>query len=240
MIPVCYPQEITLMIKGLFITGTDTGVGKTYVAAGIAKALRSAKIDVGVMKPAETGCRPRSGKLIPRDAEALIRAAAVRDSLSLVNPYRFQAPVAPSVAAEIDRKTIDPGKILQSFKTLSQKHRFMIVEGAGGIMVPLAKGYLFLDLAEAMDLPVVIVARPGLGTINHTLLTIEALRGRGIAISGIVINDGQGGRKGLAEVTSPAVIQNLSGVPIIGTIPYRHKSFVALVKNLREHGDASG
>lgn len=220
------------MIKGLFITGTDTGVGKTYVAAGIAKTLRSAKIDVGVMKPAETGCRSRSGKLIPRDAEALIRAAAVRDPLSLVNPYRFQAPVAPSVAAQMERKTIDPGKILKSFKTLSQRHRFMIVEGAGGIMVPLAQGYLFLDLAEALGLPVLIVARPGLGTINHTLLTIDAIRNRGIMIAGVVINDGQGGRKGPAEATSPAVIQGLSGVPIIGTIAYRSRTFAELFRKI--------
>ncbi len=223
------------MIKGVFITGTDTGVGKTYVATGIAKALRSAGVAVGVMKPAETGCGSRSGKLIPRDAAALVRAAAVRDSLSLVNPYRFRSPVAPSVASAIERKPIDPEKILKSFKTLSQRHEFMIVEGAGGIMVPLAEGYLFLDLAEAMGLPVVIVARPGLGTINHTLLTIEALRNRGITIAGVVINDGQEGRKGLAEATSPAVIQEISGVPIIGTIGYRYRSFDAVAMHLSAH-----
>jgi dethiobiotin synthetase len=222
------------MTKGIFITGTDTGVGKTYIATGIAKTLRSEGIDVGVMKPAETGCRPRFGKLMPSDADALVRAAAVRDSLSLVNPYRFQAPVAPSVAAELERKRIDPEKILRSFRTLSHRHQFMIVEGAGGIMAPLARGYLFLDLAEVLGLPVVIIARPGLGTINHSLLTIEALRSRGLTIAGVVINDGQGGRKGLAEATSPAVIQNLSGVPIIGIIPYRHRTFDELVKNLKK------
>ncbi len=220
------------MIKGVFITGTDTGVGKTYVATGIAKALRSAGVDVGVMKPAETGCGLRLGKLIPHDATALVRAAEVRDSLSLVNPCRFRAPVAPSVASAIERKPIDPEKILKAFKTLSQRHEFMIVEGAGGIMVPLAEGYLFLDLAEAMGLPMVIVARPGLGTINHTLLTIEALRNRGIAIAGFVINDGQGGRMGLAEAASPAVIQKISGVPIIGTIGYRDRAFDAVIMHL--------
>lgn len=222
------------MTKGIFITGTDTGVGKTYIATGIAKALRSAGIDLGVMKPAETGCRLRSSKLLPRDAGALIQAAAVRDPLSLVNPYRFRAPVAPSVAAQIERKAIDPERILKAFRTLSQRHQFMIVEGAGGIMVPLAKGYLFLDLAEAMGLLVVIVARPGLGTINHTLLTIEALSARGLTIAGVVINDGKGCKKGLAEATSPAVIQALSGVPIIGTIPYRHRSFDGLVEKLHK------
>lgn len=222
------------MIKGIFITGTDTGVGKTYVATGIAKALRSAKIDVGVMKPAETGCSVRSGKLLPADAQALIRAAVVRDPLSLVNPYRFQAPVAPSVAAELERKKIDPERVLRSFRTLSQRHPFMIVEGAGGIMVPLAEGYLFLDLAEAMGLPMVIVARPGLGTINHTLLTIEALRSRGLVIAGVVINHRLGLKEGLAEATSPGVLQDISGVPILGTIPYRHRTFDELVKKLKE------
>ena len=222
------------MIKGIFITGTDTGVGKTYVAAGIARSLCSAGINVGVMKPAETGCGMRSGKLVPKDAEALVKAAAVRDSLSLVNPYRFQAPVAPSVAAQLKRKTIDPERIIKAFRTLSQRHPCMIVEGAGGIMVPLAKGYLFLDLAEAMGLPVVIVARPGLGTINHTLLTIEALRSRRLTIAGVVINDRQGGRQGLAETTSPAVIQDLSGVPIITTLSYRQKTFDLLVAKLLE------
>jgi dethiobiotin synthetase len=228
------------MKKGIFITGTDTCVGKTYVAAGIAKALRSAGIDVGVMKPAETGCRVRSGKLLPTDAEKLVQAAAIRDPLSLVNPYRFRAPVAPSVAAEMVQKTIDPERILRAFRTLSQRHRFMIVEGAGGIMVPLVKGYLVLDLAEAMRLPVVIVARPGLGTINHTLLTIEALRARGITIAGVVINDGQGGRKGPAETTGPAVIQGLSGVPVIGTIPYNYQAFDVLARDLREARSGSG
>jgi dethiobiotin synthetase len=221
------------MTKGMFITGTDTGVGKTYIATGIVKTLHSAGIDVGVMKPAETGCSLRSGKLVPSDAEALMRAAAVRDPLSLVNPYRFRAPVAPSVAAEIGRKRIDPEKILRSFRTLSQRHDTMIVEGAGGIMVPLTKGYLFLDLAEAMGLPVVIVARPGLGTINHTLLTIEALRVRRIMIAGVVFNDGLGRRTGLAESTSPAVIEELSGVPIIGSITYRCRSFDVLVQRLQ-------
>jgi len=222
------------MTKGIFITGTDTGVGKTFIATGIAKALRSVGMDVGVMKPAETGCRLRSGKLLPSDAKKLVRAAGVSDPLSLVNPYRFRAPVAPSVAAEMEHKTIDPERILKSFRTLSHRHPFMIVEGAGGIMVPLAKGYLFLDLAEALGLPVVVVARLGLGTINHTLLTIEALRSRGLMIAGVVINDGQGGRKGLAEATSPAVIQDLSGVPIIATIPYRSRTFNEMVKYFQE------
>ena len=185
--------------------------------------------------PSLPASRPRSGPTSRGDSRgsARPRGPLRRRATPERGSSCFRAPVAPSVAAQIERKKIDPERILRSFRTLSQRHRFMIIEGAGGIMVPLAQGYLFLDLAEAMGLPVVLVARPGLGTINHTLLTIEALRSRGLTITGVVINDNQGGRKGLAEATSPAVIRALSGVPIIGIIRYRHRSFDGLVKYLK-------
>jgi dethiobiotin synthetase len=218
--------------KGIFITGTDTGVGKTYIAAGIASALRQWGVDVGVMKPAETGCIRREGKLIPRDALRLMKAAAVADHLDLVNPYRFPKPLAPSVAAELDARTINPEKIIDAYRKLSPRHDFMIVEGAGGIMVPLWGAYTYLDLARALDLPVVIVARPGLGTVNHTLLTIAALKERGATISGIVINYSKKQRLGIAEKTSPAVIEKISGVGILGTIPFGACDFRVIAEQL--------
>ncbi len=208
------------MIRGLFITGTDTGVGKTYVACGIAAALRSRGIDVGVMKPAETGCRLKKGELVPADALQLMKAARVKDSLSLVNPYRFRRPLAPSVAAELEGKRISMDKMLNAYSELSRRHAFMLVEGAGGIMVPLSQDKLYLELAEALNLPVLIIARPGLGTINHTLLTVAALTNRRLKIAGIVINCSNDGAFGLAEKTSPAVIEEISGVKIVGTVPY--------------------
>jgi dethiobiotin synthetase len=211
--------------KSIFITGTDTGVGKTYVAAGVAAALKHRGINVGVMKPAESGCVRRSGRLVPRDALRLMKAAGVRDALALVNPYRFQRPLAPSVAAEIEGKKVTLEIIVAAYQTLSARHDFMLVEGAGGIMVPLSRQATYLDLAKALNIPVVIVARPGLGTINHTLLTISALRVQNVEVAGIVINYAEARRAGLSEKTSPTAIEKMSGAKIIGIIPYKSKKF---------------
>jgi dethiobiotin synthetase len=221
------------MNRGIFITGTDTGVGKTYVAAGIAAALRSQGVNVGVMKPAETGCRMRSGALIPADAIRLGKAAGVHDSLPLINPYRFRKPLAPSVAAELEGKKIQVGRIMNAYRTLLRRHDFMIIEGAGGIMVPLSGDYLYLDLARAIGLPVAVVARPGLGTINHTLLTISILRERGLSIAGMVINYSDGRRPGLAEKTSPRVLEKISRVPVLGIVQYQTREFSSIVEHLR-------
>lgn len=222
------------MLNGLFITGTDTGVGKTTVAAGLAAVLRKQGKNIGVMKPAETGCKVCAGKLVPKDALRLLRASGARDALGLVNPYRFRTPLAPFVAAEIEGVTIEPRKIIKAYQTLSLRHDFMIVEGAGGIMVPLSGKYLYRDLAREMNLPVVIVARPGLGTINHTLLTITALEAQGIAILGVVFNCTQDQRPGLAEETSPVIINTLSGIKVLGTVSYGMKKFDLIVDRLHE------
>ena len=216
---------MAVMTPGLFVTGTDTGVGKTYVSAGIVTTLLSRGVDVGVMKPAETGCRMRAGRLMPRDALLLMKSARVKDPLSLVNPFRFRDPLAPSIAAERDGKKIDPDKILKAFDALRERHDFMIVEGAGGIMVPLCGHYTYLDLACALGLPVLIVARPGLGTINHTLLTISALNGRNIQIAGVVINHALDTKPGLAEESGPAVIEKISGTRIVGIISHAARAF---------------
>ena len=220
------------MIKGIFITGTDTGVGKTFVASGIACALRARGIDVGVMKPFETGCRSRDGKLIPADAMTLMRSAEAADPLDLVNPYRFRAPLAPMVAAQQEGRTIETRKVKKAFRALTKMHEFLIVEGAGGIMVPLTSRTSYLDLAAELRLPVLIIARPGLGTINHTLLTIMALRARRVPIAGTVFNHSTDGRQGPAERTNPAVIEHLSGVPVLGQVRYGQEDFDALADRL--------
>jgi dethiobiotin synthetase len=218
--------------KGIFVTGTDTGVGKTYVSTGIARALTCRGVDVGVMKPAETGCRMRAGRMMPADALQLMKSACVKDPLSLVNPYRFRRPLAPAIAAELEKKTIDPAKIINAFQLLSMRHDFMIVEGAGGIMVPLYGTYTYLDLAKKLGIPVLIVARPGLGTINHTLLTIAALTGRKIEIAGIVINYALDQTAGVCEKTSPAMIAKMSNVQITGIIPYGSRRFDDLLDEI--------
>jgi len=220
--------------KGIFITGTDTGVGKTYIAAGIAATLRETGVNVGVMKPAETGCRAKNGRLIPGDAFKLIQSSGVRDALDFVNPYRFRKPLAPSVAARLEGKIIVPAKIISAYRELSRSHDFMIVEGAGGIMVPLGDRYTYLDLARTMKLPVLIIARPGLGTINHTLLTVAALNRTGVDIAGIVINHGQDRSSGLAERTNPSEIEKLSGVPILGVVRHRSRRFSDILGRLSD------
>ncbi|HYA87471.1 MAG TPA: dethiobiotin synthase [Nitrospirota bacterium] len=217
------------MAKGIFITGTDTGVGKTYIAERLVSGLRRKGMNVGVMKPAETGCGNRAGRLIPSDALRLKKAAATDDSLALINPYRFREPLAPFVAAQRAGKKIDPRVITRSFNTLCRKHEFVVVEGAGGIMVPLTRHFTYRELAYTMRLPVVIVARPGLGTINHTLLTVSALRLQDIPVAGIIINYAIERRVGLAEETSPSIIAEMSDLPILGTVFHGEENLARIV-----------
>ncbi len=208
------------MKKGIFITGTDTGVGKTFVACGLIRAMKEKGLDVCPMKPVESGCRTSKGKLVPSDTNKLIKASGVNEPLDLINPYQLKHPLAPSVAADIEGVKIDRRKILAAHKHLSNKYDLTIVEGAGGIMVPVYKEYLFLDLAKDLNLPVVIVSRAGLGTINHTLLTIGALKNKGLDISGVIINYSEKNRKGLSEKTNPDVIEKLGGVPVLSSVQY--------------------
>jgi dethiobiotin synthetase len=197
---------------GLFITGTDTGVGKTVVAAGMAAALRGRGVDVGVMKPVQTG--PGSG-----DARELALAARTSDPEELVCPVRLAAPLAPQVAAELESREVRLEQILAAYGELRRRHAFLIVEGAGGLAVPIAPQLLMSDLARAMALPLVVVARPGLGTINHTLLTIHFARAAGLEVLGFLVNN-YPLNPGLAERTSPGVIEQLAGVPLIGILPH--------------------
>lgn len=199
------------MTKGIFIVGTDTGVGKTIVAAGIAGALYRRGIDVGVMKPVSAGFR--------EDARFLMRAVDCKDPIDVVNPIHLRLPLAPYVAAKLLKKRIDLQKIDRAFKTLSKRHTFMIIEGAGGLLVPLTKKCLVADLAKRFNLPALVVARATLGTINHTLLTIEALRVRKIPIVGILLNGLEPKHRSLAVRTNPKVLRKFARLPILGILP---------------------
>lgn len=220
------------MNKGIFITGTDTGVGKTFVAAGIIRAMREAGTAVCPMKPVESGCRTRDGKLVPADAMELINASGVNEPDDLINPYRFKHPLAPAIAAEIEGVKISRKRILSAYKRLSKKYEVTIVEGAGGIMVPVYKKYLFIDLAKDLGLPVIIVSRHGLGTINHTLLTIEAVRTRGLDVAGVIINCSSETQKDLSVRTNPGVIESLGGVKVLGTVPYSCDAYFLQIKKI--------
>jgi dethiobiotin synthetase len=208
------------MAKGIFITGTDTGVGKTVIAGALAIALKGMGYSVGVMKPVETGCKKSGKRLIPSDAIFLKKASGSRDSIDLINPYRFKTPLAPAVASELEGVKIYISRILRSFKLLKKRHDIVIVEGAGGILVPIDKDYFFLDLIRDMGIPIIIVARPGLGTINHTLLTIRCAHEYGVPVIGFIINHAKNSRPDPSEKTNPLVIKRLSNVPLIGNFPF--------------------
>ncbi len=208
------------MHKGIFITGTDTGVGKTFVTLGLLNAFKEEGLNVCAMKPLETGCRSRHGKLIPHDALRLMKESGTKEQLDIVNPYRFKLPLAPAVAAEIEGVKIDKRRILTAYKHLLSKYDITLVEGAGGIMVPVYKKYLFLDLIKDLNLPLIIVALPGIGTINHTLLTIEAARRRGISVIGVIINYHSRIKGDISVRTNPKAIESLGDISVLESIPY--------------------
>lgn len=207
-------------VKGIFVTGTDTGVGKTVIAGALAALLRADGVNVGVMKPVQSGGIRENGRLISEDSRFLMKAARVDDDLSLVNPYCLEPALSPNVAADISDVRIDPSAIVRAFDELASRHDMVIVEGAGGLLVPIRDDFLIADLILALNLPIVVVARPNLGTINHSLLTLCYAQRLGIKAIGTVINGYREDAAGIAEKTSPAIIERLSGVPLIGIVPY--------------------
>lgn len=206
--------------KGIFVTGTDTGVGKTVVAGALAAVLKAKGTDVGVMKPVQSGGIRENGRLISEDARFLMAAANVDDDPALVNPYCVEPPLSPNVAARISGVEFDIDVIIRAFQKLTDRHELVIVEGAGGLLVPIRDDFLIADLILALDLPIIVVARPNLGTINHSLLTLRHARDLGIRPIGTIINAYREDTAGIAEETSPAIIQRLSGVPVLGILPF--------------------
>jgi dethiobiotin synthetase len=198
----------------LFITGTDTGVGKTVATAAIGWALAASGRRVAVLKPAQTGVAADE----PGDAEFVLAALGSAQPQATACLYRLRAPAAPLVAARAEGVTLDLDRIRDAFAALRASHDAVLVEGAGGLLVPLLEGLSMADLAATLGLPVVIVARPGLGTINHTLLTVEAARARGLTVLGVVLS-GWPISPDLATRTNPALICALGQVPLLGVLP---------------------
>jgi dethiobiotin synthetase len=211
------------MGEGVFITGTDTGVGKTIVTASLISLFIDEGFNVGVMKPIETGCLRRNGRLIPKDATLLKAASGSQDDLSLINPYRFSKPLAPLIAAEMDHKKIELEKILSAYKRLRKNHDLIFVEGAGGLLVPLTRKSTNLDLILRLNIPLIVVVGSRLGAINHTLLTLMCAKEKGAKIIGLLINHlthHSGPSNNLLEKTNPRLIRYFTEVPILGTIPH--------------------
>jgi dethiobiotin synthetase len=199
-------------MKGLFVTGTDTGVGKTVVTAGIVCALRARGHAVGVAKPVQSGALT----LDPEgDAMLLKRWTRVAESPGEIAPLAFAAPLAPSVAAELEGRAVDRAHVLAHVRAVAERYDALVMEGAGGLLVPLAEDWTIADLARDLALPVLVVARAGLGTVNHSALTVRVARESGLEPVGVVLN-------GLADAsteTNARLIERIADVPVLGHVP---------------------
>jgi dethiobiotin synthetase len=206
---------------GVFITGTDTAVGKTLVTAALAVALRKRGCTVGVMKPIETGVS--QSRVTQSDAARLRAILDSEDMLGAICPYQFELPVAPLAAAHAERRAIDPGVIRQVYRLLSSRYEYTVVEGIGGVHVPITTKANLMDVIARLKVPVVVVGRAGLGGINHALLTVEALRRRRIPILALVLNHTLPARSTMARFqvrTTLEALRKQSGISVLGPLPY--------------------
>ena len=207
-------------MRAIFVTGTDTGVGKTLVSACLAAYFsRMNALSVGVMKPFETGLPYSRTEFFPCDGLALKTASGSTDDISVITPCSFDLPLAPETAAHLEHKEVDLTPIDRAFREIVKSHDITIIEGAGGILVPIKEDFFFSDLILRWALPVVVVARLGLGTINHTLLTVRLLQSQGTIVIGVILNDTDGGDD-VAGRTNPDMLRKYLTVPILGVLPY--------------------
>ena len=222
------------MSRAYLVTGTDTGIGKTLVGCALAAAL-SKRLRVGVLKPAETGCRERSGELIPEDAHRLREAAGCELPLEIICPFRYAEPLAPWLAAERAERPIAVEHLRECFATLAAASDVVLVESAGGLLVPLTADYSFADLAADLRLTLVIVVGSRLGALNQTLLTIEVARCRGLDVAGYVVNQ-LGRERDLAQSSNPAALVRLTDVACLGELPFIDAADTLSRERLREIG----
>lgn len=206
-------------MKGIFVTGTDTNIGKTFIACTISRVLKEYGVDVGVMKPFATSHRRYSPTFGSEDAWRLARAAKVVDPDDLINPYFYQIGTAPFLAATMSGKpTPNLGIAVKKLRRLSRHHKFLVVEGIGGIMVPISRRETLLDFIKMAGFPTIIVTSPKLGTINHTLLTFQACLSRKIRVYAIIINK-KPENTSKAQAHLPSLFSALTGVERIIEIP---------------------
>jgi dethiobiotin synthetase len=194
------------MYKGIFITATDTEVGKTYVSCKIVKAVKKTGINAGVFKPVSTGDR--------NDAKALIKAAKIDETSEIVTPVFFKNPMSPYGAALVENKAFDMRKIDNIFKYFLNKYEFIVVEGIGGILVPLKRNFFVNDLIKRFNFPVIVVARFGLGTINHTLLTVEKLKRENQKVLGIILS-GKKNKDDISVKSNASIIKKMTKLPVL-------------------------
>jgi len=207
-------------MKVIFVTGTDTGIGKTVISSAISAFFSLRKqMNVGVMKPFECGLSKTDKDLLPWDAICLREASGSNDDLNTISPYTLEAPVAPEVAAMLENVNIDISMVDKIYHSLAKSHDLLVIEGAGGVLVPIRENFFFADLIQKWNAPTLIVSRLGLGTINHTLLTNHLLKERGIKVIGVILNntDGLGD---LPAQTNPDILRKYLDVPVLGIFPH--------------------
>lgn len=207
-------------MKVIFVTGTDTGIGKTVISSAISAFFSLRKqMNVGVMKPFECGLSKTDKDLLPWDAICLREASGSNDDLNIISPYTLEAPVAPEVAAMLEHVNIDINMVDKIYHSLAKSHDLLVIEGAGGVLVPIKENFFFADLIQKWNAPTLIVSRLGLGTINHTLLTNHLLKERGIKVIGVILNntDGLGD---LPAQTNPDILRKYLDVPVLGIFPH--------------------
>jgi len=223
-----------MSLRGLFITGTDTGVGKTFVASAIVRQLRQQGVQVGAYKPAVSGSDPGPEGPIWGDVELLHSALGGAYPREAICPQRFEAPLAPPVAARLEGREVDARRLVEGAAWWNERVDLLIVEGAGGWLSPIAEHVSVADVAHELGFPIVIVARLSLGTINHTLLTIEAAQARKVPIAGVILNQASApGVKDLSVETNASELARRTTVPILATIEHAPSADLLQVTALR-------
>lgn len=234
------PTDNISQPSGIFITGTDTNVGKTVVTASLAFALKRQGIHLEIMKPVETGIL-HSGEDPQADGSRLQSVLSTHHPIPLVTPYSFSDPLAPLAASRHAHQPIDFTLIKDRFQKLSTTCDFLLVEGVGGVMVPLTEHQTIRDLISFLGLPCLVVSRPQLGGVNHTLLTVEALRSFGISITAIVLNFTRSPQTSDVEQqqieSTIQLIRELSGVPVVGPLPFELTVETQWVQGVRKLAD---
>ena len=193
-----------------FITGTDTGVGKTHLTRLMVESLRAEGRDAVGFKPVSCGDR-EDGRILAEASGSL--------PLDEVNPLHFASPVAPYVAALLENKSIDPAALVESYRTFSEGKDIVLVEGAGGWEVPITDGYFISDLAKDLGLPVILIAANRLGALNHILLTLAAIKAKGLTCAGIILNQLED-EMDTAMITNKGVVEDLTGAPLLDHLIY--------------------
>lgn len=208
-------------MKGFFITGTGTGVGKTIVTIIMGLYLRSHGYKNTIaLKPIESGCVLVDQKLMPPDGSFISDMLWQSESLDLITPVRYQQPLAPYAASLVEGEKFNKASILTHIKSMSKKYDVLLIEGIGGMMVPITKKYFVYNLIKDVGLPVIIVASALLGTINHTLLSVDFAINHGINVAGVIINNSANDTSDQSISSNPKIIKELCPAPVVGEIPY--------------------